>query len=79
MSSKARERYITGSLSRVYLANQFGENLSAPELLTVNGFHRAGFPDPEASMPMTRFVEKKSQTSLIDRIDSILEACAMDV
>ena len=52
LTSKNRERYITQSLSRVYLANPFGKSITAPELLTVNGFHRTNFPDKEANVPM---------------------------
>jgi hypothetical protein len=45
LSSRARARYIMSPLSRVYIANQFGESITSVELLTVNGFHRLSFPD----------------------------------
>jgi hypothetical protein len=65
LSSRARERYITSSLSRVYIANQFGESITSVELLTVNGFHRLSFPDEEAKWPMRTNTNK---CSVIDRI-----------
>lgn len=53
LSSKSRQHYITSSLARTYVANQFGESISSPELLTVNGYHRFNLKDPWANIPMT--------------------------
>ena len=54
LSSKHRQRYITDSLSRVYISNKFGEGVTTSEMLTVNGFHRTKFKDVEANTPMIK-------------------------
>lgn len=53
LNSKTRSSYVTDSVRRVQVCNEFGVTLFSPELMTVNGFHRTEFRDPEASTPMT--------------------------
>lgn len=75
LPSKSRDAYLTGSLGRTFVANGFGTNVIAPELLSVNGYHRLNFLDAEASKSMDP--DGVVLFPVQDRVvESVLDECA---